>query len=65
MIEQDASNDTRESQDFVVEAWENNIERIERNRKIMREGREAVEIFKNLGLMAEEGYNIRRVDKIP
>jgi hypothetical protein len=65
MIEQDASSDTRESQDFVVEAWENNIERIERNRKIMREGREAVEIFKNLGLMAEEGYNIRRIDKIP
>lgn len=65
MIEQEPSNDTRESQDFVVESWENNIERIERNRKIMREGREAVEIFKNLGLMAEEGYNIRRVDKIP
>ena len=65
MIEQDASNDTRESQDFVVEAWENNIERIERNRKIMREGREAAEIFKNLGLMAEEGYNIRKVDRIP
>ena len=65
MIEQDASSDTRESQDVVVEAWENNIERIERNRKIMREGREAVEIFKNLGLMAEEGYNIRRIDKIP
>jgi len=65
MIEQDPSDDTKESQDFVVEAWENNIERIERNAKIMREGAKAVEIYKNLGLMATEGYNIRKVDRIP
>jgi hypothetical protein len=65
MFEQDASDDTKESQDFVVEAWENNIERIERNAKIMREGAKAVEIYKNLGLIATEGYNIRRIDKIP
>ena len=65
MFEQDASDDTRESQDFVVEAWENNIERIQRNAKIMREGAKAVEIYKNLGLIATEGYNIRRIDKIP
>jgi hypothetical protein len=48
-----------------VDKWENNIEKIERNRKIMREGAEAVEIYKSLGLLATEGYNIRRVDKIP
>ena len=65
MSEQDASDDTRESQDFVVEAWENNIERIQRNAKIMREGAKAVEIYKNLGLIATEGYNIRKVDRIP
>jgi hypothetical protein len=65
MFEQDASDDTRESQDFVVEAWENNIERIQRNAKIMREGAKAVEIYKNLGLIATEGYNIRKVDRIP
>lgn len=65
MFEQDTSDDTKESQDFVVEAWENNIERIERNAKIMREGAKAVEIYKNLGLIATEGYNIRRIDKIP
>ena len=65
MIEQDSSDDTKESQDFVVEAWENNIERIERNAKIMREGAKAVEIYKNLGLIATEGYTIRRIDKIP
>lgn len=65
MFEQDASDDTKESQDFVVEAWENNIERIQRNAKIMREGAKAVEIYKNLGLIATEGYNIRKVDRIP
>ena len=65
MFEQDASDDTRESQDFVVEAWENNIEGIQRNAKIMREGAKAVEIYKNLGLIATEGYNIRKVDRIP
>lgn len=48
-----------------MDKWENNIERIERNRKIMEEGAKAVEIYKNLGLMATEGYNIRRIDKIP
>jgi len=56
---------SQESNSKFVDKWENNIERIERNRKIMREGAEAVEIYKNLGLMATEGYNIRRIDKIP
>jgi hypothetical protein len=65
MIEQDSSSYSKEDQSKFVDKWENNIERIERNRKIMREGREAVEIYKNLGLMATEGYNIRKVDRIP
>ena len=65
MIEQDSSSYSKEDQSKFVDKWENNIEKIERNRKIMREGREAVEIYKNLGLMATEGYNIREVDRIP
>ena len=65
MIEQDSSSYSREDQSKFVDKWENNIEKLERNRKIMREGREAVEIYKNLGLMATEGYNIRKVDRIP
>ena len=65
MIEQDSSSYSKEDQSKFVDKWENNIERIERNRKIMREGAKAVEIYKNLGLMATEGYNIRRIDKIP
>ena len=65
MIEQDSSSYSKEDQSKFVDKWENNIERIERNRKIMREGREAVEIYKNLGLIATEGYNIRKVDRIP
>ena len=56
---------SQESNSKFVDKWENNIERIERNRKIMAEGREAAEIYKNLGLIATEGYNIRRIDKIP
>ena len=65
MFEQDASDDTKESQDFVVEAWENNIERIYRNAKLSREVAKSVEIYKNLGLMSNEGYHIRKVDRIP
>ena len=65
MIERDSSSYSKEDQSKFVDKWENNIEKIERNRKIMREGREAVEIYKNLGLMATEGYNIRKVDRIP
>lgn len=65
MIEQDSSSYSKEDQSKFVDKWENNIEKIERNRKIMREGREAAEIYKNLGLMATEGYNIRKVDRIP
>jgi len=64
-MEQDPSTYSSDSQSRFVEDWEENIEKIERNRKIMREGAEAVKIYKNLGLMATEGYNIRRIDKIP
>ena len=65
MFEQDSSSYSKEDQSKFVDKWENNIERIERNRKIMEEGAKAVEIYKNLGLMATEGYNIRKVDRIP
>ena len=64
-MEQDPSTYSSDTQSKFVEDWEANIEKIERNRKIMREGAEAVKIYKNLGLMATEGYNIRRIDKIP
>ena len=46
MIEQDPSTYSSDSQSRFVEDWEANIEKIERNRKIMREGREAAEIYK-------------------
>jgi len=65
ITQQDPSTYSGDTQSKFVEDWEANIERIERNRKIMREGAEAVKIYKNLGLMATEGYNIRRIDKIP
>lgn len=65
MVQQDPSTYSSDSQSRFVEDWEANIERIERNRKIMREGAEAVKIYKNLGLIATEGYNIRKVDIIP
>ena len=64
-MEQDPSTYSSDSQSKFIEDWEANIEKIERNRKIMQEGAEAVKIYKNLGLMATEGYNIRRIDKIP
>ena len=66
MMKQDESiTYSQESNSKFVDKWENNIERIERNRKIMEEGAKAAEIYKNLGLIATEGYNIRRIDKIP
>ena len=64
-MEQDPSTYSSDTQSKFVEDWEANIEKIERNRKIMREGAEAVKIYKNLGLIATEGYNIRKVDIIP
>ena len=65
MVQQDPSTYSSDSQSRFIEDWEANIEKIERNRKIMREGAEAVKIYKNLGLIATEGYNIRKVDIIP
>ena len=64
-MEQDPSTYSSDTQSKFVEDWEANIEKIERNRKIMREGAEAVKLYKNLGLIATEGYNIRKVDIIP
>ena len=64
-MEQDPSTYSSDTQSTFIKDWEANIEKIERNRKIMREGAEAVKIYKNLGLMATEGYNIRKVDIIP
>ena len=64
-MQQDPSTYSNDTQSKFVEDWEANIEKIERNRKIMREGAEAAKIYKNLELMATEGYNIRRIDKIP
>jgi len=65
ITQQDPSTYSSDSQSRFVEDWEANIEKIERNRKIMREGAEAVKIYKNLGVIATEGYNIRKVDIIP
>ena len=64
-MEQDPSTYSSDSQSKFIEDWEANIEKIERNRKIMREGAEAVKIYKNLGVIATEGYNIRKLDIIP
>ena len=64
-MQQDPSTYSSDTQSKFVEDWEANIERIERNRKIMREGAEAGKIYKKLGHMATEGYNIRKVDIIP
>jgi len=65
MIEQDPSTYSSDSQSKFVEDWEANIEKIERNRKIMREGAEAAKLYKSLGLIATSGYNIRRVERLP
>ena len=65
MIEQDPSTYSSDSQSRFVEDWESNIEKIERNRKIMREGAEAAKLYKSLGLIATSGYNIRRVERLP
>ncbi len=64
-MEQDPSTYSSDTQSKFVEDWEANIEKIERKRKIMREGAEDVKIYKNLGVIATEGYNIRKLDIIP
>ena len=64
-MEQDPSTYSSDSQSKFVEDWEANIEKIERNRKIMREGAEAAKLYKSLGLIATSGYNIRKVERLP
>ena len=64
-MEQDPSTYSSDTQSKFVEDWEANIEKIERNRKIMREGAEAAKLYKSLGLIATSGYNIRRVERLP
>ena len=64
-MQQDPSTYSSDTQSKFVEDWEANIERIERNRKIMREGAEAAKLYKSLGLIATSGYNIRRVERLP
>ena len=66
MIEQDPSTYSSDSQSRFVEDWEANIEKIERNRKIMQEGAEAVATFRLLGLLKDEGCGeLRKWDRIP
>ena len=64
-MEQDPSTYSSDSQSRFVEDWEENIGKIERNRKIMREG-EAVKLFRMFGLLKDEGCgNLRKWDRIP
>jgi len=64
-MQQDPSTYSGDTQSKFVEDWEANIEKIERNRKIMREGAEAAKLYKSLGLIATSGYNIRKVERLP
>tara|TARA_R100000406_G_scaffold75928_2_gene56446 strand:+ start:268 stop:462 length:195 start_codon:yes stop_codon:yes gene_type:complete len=64
-MQQDPTTYSKEDQSKFVDAWEDNIEKIERNRRIMREGAKSAKIFKSLGIIAEEGYNIRKVKRLP
>lgn len=65
-MQQDPSTYSSDSQSRFVEDWEENIEKIERNRKIMREGAEAVKLFRMFGLLKDEGCgNLRKWDHIP
>ena len=64
-MQQDPSTYSSDTQSKFVEDWEANIEKIERNRKIMREGAEAAKLYKSLGLIATSGYNIRKVERLP
>ena len=65
-MQQDPSTYSSDSQSRFVEDWEENIEKIERNRKIMREGAEAVKLFRMFGLLKDEGCgNLRKWERIP
>mgnify|MGYP005820315079 FL=1 len=66
MIEQEPSNYSAKDNSSFVERWENHIEKVERNRKIMNEGKEAVYTFRLLGLLKDENCgDLRQWDHIP
>tara|TARA_R110002020_G_scaffold412771_1_gene622322 strand:+ start:775 stop:945 length:171 start_codon:yes stop_codon:yes gene_type:complete len=49
-----------------MDKFEANFEQIEKNRKTMREGREAVATFRLLGLLKDENCGkLRKWDRIP
>lgn len=66
MIEVDSNYHHKEDQSKFIDAWESNIEKVEKNRKTMAEGREAVMTFRLLGLIKDEGCGeLRKWDHIP
>jgi hypothetical protein len=66
MIKQDTSTYSKEDQSKFVDAWESNIEKIERNRKIMREGKQSAALYRMLGIIRDPGDGeIKKWDKIP
>ena len=66
MIEVDSEHYYKEDQSKFIDAWESNIEKIERNRKIMNEGKEAVATFRLLGLLKDANCGeLRKWDRIP
>ena len=66
MIEVDSDYHHKEDQSKFIDAWESNIEKIEKNRKIMNEGKEAVATFRLLGLLKDANCGeLRKWDRIP
>ena len=66
MIQQDTSTYSKEDQSKFVDAWESNIEKIEKNRRIMREGRQSANLYRMLGLIKDSGAGeLRKWDKLP
>ena len=66
MIEQEPSSYSAKDNSSFVERWENHIEKVEKNRKIMNEGKEAVYTFRLLGLLKDENCGeLRKWDYIP
>jgi len=62
----DPSTYSKEDQSKFVDAWENNIEKIERNRQTMKEGAEAVATYRLLGLIKDKNCGeLRKWDRIP
>ena len=65
MIQQDSSSYSKEDQSKFVDAWESNIEKIEKNRKIMREGRQSANLYRMLGLLSFIIYSLRNCYSYP